>query len=136
MIVTLGTVQRAVAGEVPTPVPRGSKKAKTAQRLRSFDLCADRGIGRLKRRLRVRRGTSANVNEREHGEETANHSPKFGHRNAPRPQPTMRISREFATHHANINRFVPAFLDKLEQKGNSSAWTNGTASPTTHQLED
>jgi hypothetical protein len=47
----------------------------------------------------------------------------------------MRTESDFATHHAKINRFVPAFLDKLEQKRNTSAWTNGTASPTTHQLE-
>jgi hypothetical protein len=29
----------------------------------------------------------------------------------------MRTSRDFATHHAKINRFVPAFLDSENKKG-------------------
>ena len=42
---------------------------------RSFHLRANGGIGGLERRFRPRGGASAYAHEREHGEETADHSP-------------------------------------------------------------
>jgi hypothetical protein len=44
-------------------------------------LCAGGGIGGLKRRLRARGGTPADVNEREQNGEAPNHSPAMSHRN-------------------------------------------------------
>ena len=44
------------------------------------DLCADRGISGLICKLRARRGATADVNEREQGEETADRTPVTCHR--------------------------------------------------------
>jgi hypothetical protein len=51
--------------------------------LRSFDLCADGGIGALKPWLRARGGASADANEREQGEE-ARQAQVYGFRMAAR----------------------------------------------------
>jgi hypothetical protein len=64
--------------------------------LRSSDLHADGGIGDLERRLRPRSRASADANEYERGDETANRSPVIGHR-------LDNSSREDATNSANIN---------------------------------
>jgi len=63
--------------------------SRARQRVRSFDLCADGGIDGLKRRFRPGGGASPDANEREHEEQTANHSPVVGHR----PSATLRAKR-------------------------------------------
>jgi hypothetical protein len=70
----------AVASTCPTsscPGRRMRRSCGSSRKDELFDLRADGGIGSLKGRLRPRGAASADAtNDREHGEETASHSPE------------------------------------------------------------
>ena|ERR1700722_9269008 len=77
----------------------------TAPSPASFDLCADGGIGGLKRRLRPRRTASGDAKEREQDDENANCSPMVGHHSLIRvSQLAARKRRDYATILTKINR--------------------------------
>jgi hypothetical protein len=72
---------------MPAPPTVFEDSAYCGLAVRSSDLCADRGIGGLERRLRPRGRASLDADKREHGEEKAKHPPVKRHRaSAPLPK--------------------------------------------------
>ena len=67
----------------------------TASSPASFDLCADGGIGSLKRRLQPRGTASGDAKERDQDEENANCSPIVGHR---RPIRVSQLAARICNH--------------------------------------
>jgi hypothetical protein len=96
--------------------PRGSRRVSRGG---PFDLCADGGIGGLKRKFRPRSGAPTDADSRDQSEGAANHSQKIDHCDPVRHSATLSAKIErLCKQSGEINRVCPFYPAEILTREN------------------